>query len=130
MRFLAAKRYPQASSVLIHYLDYRVRSHMKAPLTPLIYPAVDALYSLGKQVVPELVAAISDGATTDLARQNAAETIFLIYGTKPEGIAVLVVAAHAESDVLSAVRLMDQARRLAGRCPAATRNDCENAVLK
>ena len=130
MRFLGAKRYLQASAVLIQYLDYRVQSHMKAPLTPLIYPAVDALLSLGKRVVPDLVAAVSDGDATDLTRQNAAETIFLIYGTKPNGIAVLVAASHAEPDPLSSARLMDQARRLASRCPIPTRGDCENAVLK
>ena len=121
MRFLGAKRYLQARAVLIQYLDYRVQSHMKAPLTLAIYPAVDALLSLAKPVVPDLVEAISDGTATDLARQNAAETIFLIYGTKPDGIDTLVAAAHAESDPLSAARLMDQARRLASRCPATTR---------
>jgi len=131
MRYLGAKRFSQASAVLIQYLDYRTESPGKAPMIPIIYPAVDALHSLGKPVVPELVAAVANPDTTEAARQNAAWTIFFIYGLgNPDGIAALVSAAKAEVDPGASVRLMDQARRLAGRCPAESRNDCENAVLK
>jgi len=76
MRYLGAKRFSQASAVLIQYLDYRTESPGKAPMIPIIYPAVDALHSLGKPVVPELVAAVANPDTTEAARQNAAWTIF------------------------------------------------------
>jgi len=126
MRNLGAKRYTNATSLLIKYLDYRVGSHMKAPMLMTVYPAVDALYSLGKPVVADLLAVIASPTTTDQARENAAETILLIYRLSPEGIGAPVKAARAEPDQESSVRLMDQARRLAGRCPEAIRNACEN----
>jgi hypothetical protein len=122
--------------VLVQYLDYHEPDYFRQlplRLAPdAIYPAIGALYRLGRQVVPELTAAISDASTSDLVRQNAADTIFLMYGpNNPEGIAVLVRAAHAQTDDPTAsIRLMDQARRLARKCGITARNDCENAVLK
>ena len=135
IRYIGGAHYSQGSAILIQYLDYqdpdsRLRKDIGASIL-YAYPAVDALYSLGKPVVPELTTVVSSPDATDVARQNAAETIFLIYGANnPEGIAVLVRAAHAQADPTASIRLIDQARRLAGKCLATARNDCENAVLK
>jgi hypothetical protein len=81
--------------------------------------------------VPDLIAVIASPDVKDLVRRNAAWAISLMYGGRqPEGIAVFVSAARAQTDPIASNRLMDQARWFAARCSAAVRNDCENAVLK
>lgn len=135
IKYVGGKRYAQASAVLIQYLDYRepgseLQGGLRASV-PYAFPAVDALYLLGKPVVPELTAAIASPDAPDLIRRHAAETIFLMYGAdNPEGISVLVNAAHALTDPMASNRLMDEARWFAGKCLINVRNDCENAVLK
>ncbi len=135
MDYVGAKRYAQASAVLIQYLDYQDPGSQgqvgKRASILYAYPAVEALYSLGKPVVPELIAVISGASTIELVRHNAAEAVALIYGTsRPDAIAVLVSAGHAQTDPIASNHLMDQARWLAARCIPAWRNECENAVLK
>jgi hypothetical protein len=134
MEYVGAKHYIQAGPTLTQYLDYPE----PAPLTvvkraiPLYaYPAVSALYSLGKPVVRDLISAALNPGASALVRQNAAETVFLIYGAdNSEGIAVLVRAARAGADPVASAHVMDEARRLAGKCLAESRNECENAVLR
>jgi hypothetical protein len=133
--YVDAKRYAPASAVLIQYLDYQDPDSKgqvgKRAMVVYAYPAVDALCSLGKLVVPELIAVISNPDVTDLVRRNAGWAIFLMYGAgNPAGIAVFVDAAHAQTDPTASNRLMDQARWFADRCLVAVRNDCENAVLR
>jgi len=133
--YVGGKRYAQGSAVLIQYLDYQdpaslFRRDIGASIL-YAYPAVSALYNIGKPVVPELITTIADAGTAELIRQNAAYAIALMYGaTRPDGIAVLVSAAHAQTDPIASIHLMDQARWLASRCIPASKNDCENAVLK
>lgn len=135
IKSLGGKRYPQDSAVLIQYLDYhepdyQMQGGLRASI-PYVYPAVDALHNLGKSVIPELIAVITSSEATDLVRRNAGWAIFMMYGAnQPEGIAVFVTAAHAQTDPIASVRLMDQARWFAGKCLMTSRNDCENAVLK
>lgn len=135
IEYVGAKRYTQAIDVLVHYLDYHEpdqdpQKYVKGGI-PALYPAVDALYSVGKPAVPELITVISDANSTELVRQNAAYAVFLICGVHPPvGIEVLVSAAHAQADPIASLHLMDQARWLAGKCIPAWRNECGNAVLK
>lgn len=135
MDYLGAKSFVQASAVLIQYLDYQDPSSKgqvgKWGSIIYAYPAIEALYGLGKPVVPELIAVISETNTVELVRQTAAEAIALIYGaSRPDAIGALVSAAHAQTDPIASNHLMDQARWLAARCIPAARNECENAVLK
>ena len=96
-----------------------------------VYPAIDALYSLRKPVVPELTAAIAEAETAELAREHAAMVILFLFGAnQPEAIAILVSAAHAQTDPVAAIRLTDKARWLAAKCVEANRNECENAVFE
>jgi hypothetical protein len=132
IKYVGDEHYAQASAALIQYLDYpdpaavARRGHLLE-----VYPAIVALHGLRKSVVPELTAAIADAKTAELGRENAAFTILLICGVdQPEAIAILVRAAHTQTDPTAAIRLMDKARWLAGRCIDANRNECENAVLK
>jgi hypothetical protein len=133
--YVGIERYAEASAVLIQDLDYQDPSSKgqvgKRASIIYAYPAIEALYGLGKPVVPELIAVISEANTVELVRQNAAEAIALIYGaSRPDAIGALVSAAHAQTDPIASNHLMDQARWLAARCIPAARNECENAVLK
>ena len=126
------QHYAQASAALIEYLDYPdpVAAARRGIILE-VYPAIDALYSMRKPVVPQLTAAIADADTPEVARENAAFVIlFLFGGNQPEGVATLVSAAHAQTDPSAAIRLMDKARWVAARCIEANRNECENAVFK
>jgi hypothetical protein len=138
---LRVAQYAPAAATVIRYLDYPYPppKNFGTPENPVFvlqqlnwtnYAAANALSDIGKAVVPQLVDVIADAATSDLVRQNAADTIMAIYNHLPEGIAVLVRAAHARTDPMDSNRLMDQARRLPSRCGREVRNDCENAVLK
>jgi hypothetical protein len=140
---LGNDHYTAAIKTLAAYLDYRRPDppSFGSPAAPLvvghlewsgsIYPAGTALFQIGKAAVPRLVEVIADVSTSDLVRNNAGDVVFAIYREYPaEGIAALVSAAHARSDPMDSLRLMDQARRQAGRCAQQWRNDCENAVLK
>jgi hypothetical protein len=131
LRYVGGKSHAPGGPVLVQYLDYHNPDPTAQRVFLETYPAVDALCAFGKPAVPDLVAAIANADTSDLARRNAAWVMLFLYGAnEPEGIAVLVSAAHAETDPIASNRLMDQARWFASRCPMSSRNDCENAVLK
>lgn len=134
IRALGHDRYTAAIKTLIGYLDYRVPdgpnpiAHIH---TGSAYPAHTALFEIGKAAVPQLTGAIADEGTSDLVRNNAADTVFAIYRENvPGGIAALVSAAHARSDPMASLRLMDQARRLAARCTVDIRSDCFGETVK
>jgi hypothetical protein len=132
IRYVGYNHYTQASSALIHYLDYADPIAVaRRGIILEVYPAIDALYSLRRPVVPELTAAIAEAETPELVREHAAIVILFLFGAnQPEAIAILVSAARAQTDPVAAIRLMDKARWLAARCIEANRNECENAVLK
>jgi len=135
IRYLGGKQYTQAITVLIQYLDYADPVYLHQPgirgSIPYVYPAAEAVASFGRSVVPGLISAIADANTTDVARQNAAETIASIYGAaRPDAISALVSAARAHGDPMASAHLMDQAKWLADRCALTMRNDCEVAVFK
>ena len=136
IRYVGGSHYTQGGAVLIRYLDYRDPKFMsptdpKASIILFAYPAVDALYGLGKPVLPELFAAIANVDTPEFVRHNAAEAIALIHGSRrPAAIGALVDASRVETDPNASIRLMDQARWLAATCMPELKNDCENAVLK
>ena len=132
IKYVGGEHYASASAVLIQYLDYPDPAAVARRAYVLeVYPAIDALYSLRKQVLPELTAFIADAKTAELVRENAAFAILLLHGAnQPEGISVLVRAARSQTDPTASARLMDKARWLATKCIEGTRNDCENAVLK
>jgi hypothetical protein len=140
---LGNDHYAPAIKTLAGYLDYRKPDppNFGSPTQPLIrghsewsgsiYPAGTALAQIGKPAIPQLVEVIAAASTSDLVRNTAGDVVFAIYRENPaDGIAVLVEAAHKRSDPMDSLRVMDQARRQAGRCTQQGRNDCENAVLK
>jgi len=132
IKYLGGRHYAQASGALIQYLDYPdpVAAARRGIILE-VYPAIDALYSMRKPVVPQLTAAIADADTSEVARENAAFVIlFLFGGNQPEGVATLVSAAHTQTDPSAAIRLLDKAKWMAARCIQANRNECENEALK
>lgn len=138
---LGNDHYAAAIKTLIGYLDYRSPdlpsvTIQGVKLTPKFawwapYLAVDALSQIGKAAVPQLIEAVADPSTSDVARDNAGDAVLEIYREdNPEGIAVLARASHTRTDPRESIHLVDQARRQAGKCIPEMRNDCENAALK
>jgi len=134
---LGYDRYVPAVKTLVGYLDYRDPAKMPGfrsahiEWSGSVYPAGEALFQIGKPAVSQLIEAIADATTSDLVRNNAADAVSTIYREDlPEGVAVLVRAARAQTDPLASVRLMDQARRQAAHCGNERRNDCENAIVR
>jgi hypothetical protein len=142
IRELGNDRFVPAVKTLVAYLDVRLPDppNLGTPERPIIpahivppgglYAASEALSQIGQAAVPELLEAIANASTSDLVRDNAADTLFTIYLAEPRAIAAIVSAAHTKTEPMASIRLMDQARRLASLCIARDRNDCENATLK
>ena len=85
---IGLKHYAPAVKTLIKYLDYRVHEDpskaglpviMRIPTLGSLYPAITALFEIGKPAVSGLVGAIAGPDTTDVARSNAIEALFLIH---------------------------------------------------
>jgi hypothetical protein len=138
---LGNDHYEAAIKTLIGYLDYRAPdppsvTFLGVKVTPRVawwvpYPAVDALFLIGKTAIPQLIEAVADASTSDVARDNAGDAVLAIYrGDIPEGVAVLARASHTRTDPTESIRLVDQASRQAGKCILEMKNDCENAALK
>lgn len=128
--------YPPAVKALIKYLDYAVpedpsRAHgptiARIPTVGERYPAVTSLFEIGRPAAPDLVTAIGEESTSEVARGNAIETLFEIYsGNLAEAVALLHRASVRASGTRSEYLLLDSARNLAGKC----RGDGVNACLK
>jgi len=140
---LGSDGYEPAIKTLIAYLDLREPDPpnygtQDKPFTPRHgqprggpYPAVAALFQIGKVAVPQLVEAIADSSLSELVRGNAGDALLAIYRADPiAGITAMVTAAHAMADPAAANRVMDEARRQASLCLPQDRNECENATLK
>jgi hypothetical protein len=75
--------YTQASATLARYLDYPDPvAKARRGIMLEVYPAINALCTLRKPVVPELMAAIADAETPELARENAAFTSAYLRGER------------------------------------------------
>jgi len=135
---IGLKRYAPAVKTLIKYLDYRVpedptKAHlpviMRAPMLGDVYPAVRALFLIGKPATPDVVEAIASPDTTDVARNNAIEALFLIHREDvSEAVAQLNRAGKESIDWQASQRLLDAARRMADMCRGPAINSCMNAL--
>ncbi|HWG59400.1 MAG TPA: hypothetical protein VN661_10185, partial [Candidatus Acidoferrales bacterium] len=78
--------YEQAVPILVKLLDFQrpglpyEHSYVMTHIPPDKYPARATLESIGMPAVPALLQAISDKATTTVARENALDALVLIYG--------------------------------------------------
>ena len=135
---IGLKRYAPAAKALIKYLDYRVPEDpskaglpvfMRVPTLGSLYPAITALFEIGKPAVPDLVGAIAGQDTTDVARNNAIEALFLIHREDvSEAVALLNRAGRESADRLASQRLMDAARRMADKYRGPAISSCMKAL--
>jgi hypothetical protein len=142
IRELGNNRHAASIKTLVAYLDVRLpdprnlgtreRPIIIARIVPPggLYAASIALSQIGQAAVPDLLEVIANASTSELVRDNAADTLFTIYRAQPQAIVAIVSAAHARTAPMDSLRLMDQARRLASLCIPGDRNECENAVLR
>jgi hypothetical protein len=94
-----------------------------------IYPATTALFEIGKPAVPDLVEAIANSATSEIARSNAVATVFDIYRSDvTESVQVLMRASKASPDREASMRLYDAARKAADMCRQPGHNSCMSAL--
>lgn len=138
MTELGVKHYLPAIKELVKWLDYRIpetpikeRSAVQMHPTWLgnFYPAMNALFLIGKPANSELLAVIAS-AETDLVREHATETYCTINRSDvPQAIATLVRASH-DSELTSArQKLWDSAKWAAMNfCAPDTRNACLHAL--
>ena len=134
---LGLHQYSPAVKTLVKYLDYRLpedpaRAHLavisRTPTLGTIYPATTALFEIGEPAVPDLVEAIASSTTSDVARDNAREVVFLIYRSDvAQSVRVLIRASKASSDWEASMRLYNAARETAVKC-GESRNTCMNAL--
>ena len=135
---IGLKHYAPAVKTLIKYLDYRVPEDpakarlpviMRVPMLGSLYPAITALFEIGKPAVPDLVGAIAGQDTTDVARNNAIEALFLIHREDvSEAVALLNRASKESTDRQASQRLMDAARRMADKCRGPAISSCMKAL--
>lgn len=140
IRELGAQQYVAAVNTLAMYLDFRMpgtekKVHdvtiVRIPTLGDKYPAVVALFEIGKPALPSLVHMIGHGATSDLLRNNALEVVLVIHRENmAEAVRALSHASRTSSDSATAIRLWDAARKEASRCPGEIRNHCEDALLE
>jgi hypothetical protein len=99
------------------------------PTLGTIYPATTALFEIGKPAVPDLVEAIANSATSEIARSNAVATVFDIYRSDvAESVRVLMRASKASPDREASMRLYDAARKAADMCRQPGHNSCMSAL--
>lgn len=129
-------RYAEASKTLVRYLDYRMptdpREASLPPISPISgprYPAINALFEIGKPAVDDLVEAVGNSATSDGVRKNAIQVLYEIFREDVAGaVRVLNRASNATRDPEVRQRLFDAARKTAGMCHETMRNACMNAL--
>jgi len=122
---LGLKHYAPAVKTLIAYLDYRLPDDpakkrgiiIHIPTLGDTYPASTALFRIGKPATPNLVEAIANISTSDIARTNAIETLFVIHSGKLSELVTILNRASKESkDLKASDRLRDAAREITYRC--------------
>jgi hypothetical protein len=135
---IGLKHYAPAVKTLIKYLDYRVPEDpskaglpviMRIPTLGSLYPAIPALFEIGKPATLDLVGSIADPDTPDVARSNGIEALFLIHREDvSEAVALLNRAGRESADRLASQRLMDAARRMADKCRGPAISSCMKAL--
>jgi hypothetical protein len=135
---IGLKHYAPAVKTLIKYLDYRVPEDpskaglpviMRIPTLGSLYPAIPALFEIGKPAALDLVGSIADPDTPDVARSNGIEALFLIHREDvSEAVALLNRAGRESADRLASQRLMDAARRMADKCRGPAISSCMKAL--
>jgi hypothetical protein len=134
---IGLKHYAPAIKTLIRYLDYPVPEDpakarwpvMRIPTLGSLYPAITALFEIGKPAALDLAGSIADPDTPDVARSNAIEALFLIHREGvSEAVALLNRASKESTDWQASQRLLDAARRMADMCRGPAISSCMKAL--
>ncbi len=139
IRELGRERYLPAVPALVKALDFKAPETLPQPARPIrpgpitwvgsVYPAANALFQIGKAVVPALLDAIASPKTTDLVVRNVIELLVATYREDPaEAVTVLVHASRARTDHVASQRLWEAAERVSLRCVEPSRNRCLEAL--
>jgi hypothetical protein len=107
VRLLSTYRSARAVPALVDALEFRAEPrpfHRTSPME--YYPAIDALVSIGKVSLPELIQVLRQQGVDTMKGRNALETIGYIFSpSRGDGVAYLRAAAEEQKDDQSAIRL-------------------------
>lgn len=133
---LSNKKTLRSAELLANYLDYkrpltrqeqagiRIRTKSREEL----YPAISALFSIGKGAVPGILYAISNTQGSTVKWDNAIYTLMLIYRDDPvAGVGALRSSAATNTGV-AAERLSAAASDAARLCSDDLRSKCMDAA--
>jgi hypothetical protein len=128
-------RDPNAVRILISYLDFldpETLPRMDHPVTVRPdYPAIDALFQIGKPASNELLSAVQY-STSSTIRQNAAKTFTFVYRDDLTGGIVLAKTEELNAKSADARQRLDElARMLMDDCSHGTEQEaqsCRDAV--
>jgi hypothetical protein len=126
-------RAANAKDVLVTLLDFKrpetEREKMHISSLRDAFPAVPALFAIGKPAVPTIVTALRGEHLSDLARQNAIRALVLIYrDNPPDAISVLKKAETNLTSPAEGPRLQSAQRQAAKLCGKTWQAQCELAL--
>jgi len=132
---LGQARDKDAVGVLVQYLDYldpasAPRPDGGAEIRPN-YPAITALFSIGKAATPQLLLAIRDGESSKI-RENAVKAYMFVYRDDlPSGIRQLKKEELTAHSADARRRLSDALQKLIDACNGRSdreATECKNAL--
>ena len=128
---VGVRDYAAGAEVLVRYLDYAVPMPPDSGTVTDKYPAIGALFSIGKPAVAPLRAATSREVVPGIARDNAVLTLMFIYRANPaEAVSLLRNASHNALDNTEEENLLRAARFASDKCPVNLTTQCLNGLSK
>lgn len=133
------KRYVPAAEILVQYVDYQIRdfSHERNFRVRLglgrsgAFPAVDALFEIGRPAIVYLVNRLATEDRPGTARDNAVLALQSICRRNmAEAVSILAEASHKAADKMRAENLIRAARLASDKCPAQLKTQCISALTQ
>ena len=126
-------REASAAAVLVNFLDFKrplnEREKLGINMRWERFPAVGALFSIGKPAIPALLATLRSEKITEVARQNAIRAVSTIFrDDPPQGVGELRKAAREAKEPTEAARLRSGAESAAALCSDSWRDRCKGEL--
>jgi hypothetical protein len=105
--------------------------HQNLGVEPLPFPAVEALESIGKKALPEVLRTIESDSTSAIARENAVSVWMDIYtggDEQPKGISLLKQEQNKVSDGAIKQRLRRAVQKALTYCNPPEKAACQQAA--
>ncbi len=136
IRIIKDQRYEPAIPVFIKYLDFKKPWPPGVPMairrtqgpTNGLYPAVDALASLGEASVPVFLKEISNEDQSKDGHLNAAKAALVMTNYQVRVIKTIIEAAQFSQNLDAAQSLKDLARMAVRYCSSEEQQQCKDAV--